>query len=181
MEQRRAGLRWLGNCRGGSARAAGRRARPVRRVDLERVHQPVGLLEGGGVVGDVVLARAADGGTAAGAPDLAGPVTAEGDVEHDLLWLEVGVDVTAAAAEASRRGAPAGWVGVGSVDIGRDAAAREEPDADRLAGPFGCVDAATVAVEARAVGLAGRQVDTAASVVGLARGVHVTVAGGEFS
>lgn len=54
-------------------------------VDLERVDAPVCLGEGGGVVLDVGVAGASLGGTGTRGPDVASPVTAEGDVE-DLVW-----------------------------------------------------------------------------------------------
>jgi hypothetical protein len=50
-------------------------------VDLERVDAPVGLGEGGWVVLDIGVAGASLGGTATRGPDIAGPVTAEGNVE----------------------------------------------------------------------------------------------------
>jgi len=50
-------------------------------VDLERVDGPVGVAEGGRVVGDVGVAVAGQGAAAAGAPDVSGPVAAEGGVE----------------------------------------------------------------------------------------------------
>lgn len=56
-------------------------------VDLERVDGPVGLAEGGRVVGDVGFAVAGQAAAVAGAPDVAGPVAAEGGVEN--LYFDV--------------------------------------------------------------------------------------------
>jgi hypothetical protein len=50
-------------------------------VHLERVDAPVSIGESGGVVLDVGVASASLGGTATRRPDVAGPVTAEGNVE----------------------------------------------------------------------------------------------------
>jgi hypothetical protein len=58
-------------------------------VHLERVDAPVGLGESGGVVLDVGIAGASLGGTATRRPDVAGPVTAESNVE-DLNVMLVG-------------------------------------------------------------------------------------------
>lgn len=56
-------------------------------VDLETVDAPVGLLESSGVVADVVIAAAVESGAdGVCAPDLAGPLATEGDIE-DLARL----------------------------------------------------------------------------------------------
>lgn len=50
-------------------------------IHLERVDSPVGLGESRGIVLDVGVAGAGLGGTATRGPDVAGPVTAESNVE----------------------------------------------------------------------------------------------------
>lgn len=57
-------------------------------VDLQRVDAPVCALEGCGVVLDEGVAGGGVGGAASAGPDVAGPVTAECDVE-DLVMLVV--------------------------------------------------------------------------------------------
>jgi len=57
------------------------------RVDLERVDLPVAVLEGRRVVLDKVIAGASLARAGARAPNIAGPVTAEGDVEDLQLIL----------------------------------------------------------------------------------------------
>lgn len=62
-------------------------------VHLERVDAPVGLGESGGVILDVGVACAILGGTATRRPDVAGPVTAESNVE-DLNVTLVKISLT---------------------------------------------------------------------------------------
>ena len=65
------------------------------------------------------------------------------------------VDV-AVSGVVRERGAPFACVGGVGGDVGGYVLAREEPDGDCVAGPFGCVDAATDGVEAGAeVGVVG--------------------------
>lgn len=102
------------------------------RVDLDGVDEPVGVLEGGRVAGDVVLAGgglgAADGIVG---PNLTGPVSAEGRVEDDLVVLEVARDVAAAAGERGLGRAPAARVGGARGDVlGNGTRAREKEDVD---------------------------------------------------
>lgn len=74
-------------------------------VDFQAVDGPVGVLEGAGIVGDEVLAGAGAGGLGAGAsaPDLSGPVAAEGGLIAEIsncckrdgeLGTEVRLDLT---------------------------------------------------------------------------------------
>lgn len=52
------------------------------RVDLDRVHEPVGVFEVARIVLDVGFARICLGGASGvGGPDISGPVSAEGGVE----------------------------------------------------------------------------------------------------
>lgn len=72
-------------------------------VDLERVNEPVRLREDGGVISDEVCACGCLGGAVGRAPDVAGPVAAEGYIEDlrqlaycagiCLLWVGGGKDL----------------------------------------------------------------------------------------
>lgn len=118
--------------------------------DLDRVDQPVGILEGVRVVGNVFVAGRrelrADGVLT---PDLACPVSAESSVEHELVVLEVRVDITARARELDHRGRPSRRVGLPDCDVlGHIAGSREEPDLDGIGCPFHRVGASADFVEA---------------------------------
>lgn len=144
-------------------------------IDFEGVDAPVSVHEGGGVVLHEGLAIRCFGGAGTiAAPDIARPVAAEGRVEDDLLVLEIMVDV-AAALEFRDGVSPAGGIRVAAGDVGWDAAAREEPDADGVAGPFCRVDTTAGRVEAGAVGGGGRGGDSTSSVCGLPGGIDVAV------
>lgn len=122
-------------------------------VDLDRVDEPVRLGEGLRVGGDVVGARRREG-RALGVlrPHLAGPVAAQRGVEDEVLLLEVRGDVAAlAAVELGERLAPRRRRRVARGHVGRDGAAREEPDGDGLRVEVDRVHAAADGVEAVAV------------------------------
>jgi len=98
---------------------------------------------------------------------------AEGQIEDDLLALDVLADIAAGEARDGRR--PFGRVGGGAADVGGDGAAGEEVDTDDGAVVLGGVDAAVVRVEAGAVGRRVRAGDLAAGVVRLVRVVDPAV------
>lgn len=93
---------------------------------------------------------------------------------YDLQVLEVRVNVAVALEESSWR-SPARRVRVTAGDVRRDRAAREEPDADGRAGPFGRVHATTVIVESSAVRRGGARLNAAACVGALTGRVDVAV------
>lgn len=99
--------------------------------------------------------------------DLAAPSAAEGGVKDHLHVLEITGNVT--AAEVGDWRSPRGRVRRTRGDIARNAAAREEPDADRLFGPFHGVDATFGCVEACAVSSGATIGDLAAIIVGITR------------
>lgn len=153
-------------------------------VDLDRVNFPVGLLEGGGVVGNIVNAGISQA-RARIAPNSASPLAAEGSVEDDLQRVEVGVDVaTAPAVEGHDWSSPAGGVGVARGDIGRHGVVVPEPHVDAGARPLGGVDAASVVVEGGAVRVGGRGAHAAAGAcvavvaVGVGQGGSALGSGG---
>lgn len=142
-------------------------------VDPDRVDKPISVHEDARILLDVRLAGIRLVPAAALRPHLPGPRAAERGVEDEVHVLEVRVDV--AAGVVGERGAPFARVGAAGRDVRRDRGAREEPDGDGLARPFGRVDAAADGVEAGAeVGGIGRQ-DAAALVLGLLGGVGVAV------
>jgi hypothetical protein len=81
---------------------------------------------------------------------LTSPIAAEGDVEDQLLIVDVLVDI-ARASELSLWQTPIRWVGIAASDVRWYGVTREEVDADSFTGPFRSVDAATVRVESGAV------------------------------
>lgn len=106
-------------------------------IHLDRVDQPVRVLEGGWVVLDVGVARGRLGGAAAAGPDVPGPVAAEGGVEDDVVVGKVGVDVAVAApVEGDDRGAPVGGHRRPGRDVRGDGASGEKPDVDAAAFPL---------------------------------------------
>jgi hypothetical protein len=109
-------------------------------------------------------------------PHVAGPVTAEGDVEDNLVVLKLIVDV-AVALEHRRGRSPVGGFRVVPQHIRGDLLACEPPDLDEIRVPLHSVNAAAagVAVEPVAVRVARVVVDGAAGVVGLSRRVDVAV------
>lgn len=119
-------------------------------VHLQAVDEPVRVLKRGRVVLDKGLARRGLGAAyCVGAPDVAGPVAAERDVEDELLIVDLVVDV-AGSCKLALRQTPAGGIGGAAGDVRRDASAGEEPDADGFTGPFGGEDAPADGVEAGA-------------------------------
>lgn len=150
-------------------------------VDFESVDRPESVGEGIRVIADVIVAGGRLGGARAGRPGVASPVTAEGRVEDDVEILEDAVDVARVLHPLGGRLAPGAGVGVVAGDTVGDGAAREEPDADGIAGPFGGVDAAAVVVQACTVGLVVLGSDAATGVIGLALGFDVAVCGSDFA
>lgn len=150
-------------------------------VDFERVDEPVGLFESGGVVlHEGVASACLRGAGAACRPDCAGPVAAEGDVEDDLQLVEMVVNV-ARFGKSGRRGTPSRRIRSATSDIPGDARAREEPDIDDSPCPFGSVDAASSIVEAVAIGGVVVTSDGTAGVGRLARSFDVAVGSLDFA
>lgn len=145
-------------------------------VDPHIVDKPIRVLKNARVLLNVRLAGIRLLLAAALRPDLSRPRPAERGVEHDVHVLEMVVDV-APARIVRQRGAPRARIRAVGRDVRRDRRAGEEPDGDRLAGPFGRVDAAADGVEAGAEvgGVVGQ--DAAACVFGLFGGVGVAVRG----
>jgi hypothetical protein len=142
---------------------------------LQGVDQPVRIGKCGRIVLHIFLAgRRLGTADCVRAPDLPGPLAAEGDVKDDLLIFEVLVNV-AAAGQLGDWDAPILRVGRTAADVGGNRAARKEPDADGFACPFRCVDTATSGVEAGTVSLGIAGCDGAADVGTLAWGIDIAV------
>jgi len=100
---------------------------------------------------------------------VAGPRTAERDVEDELVVLEVLADVTATGAEERHGSGPRRRVGLAVLDVLGDLLTSELPDGD--AGRVHAVssDAASLLVELRAEGVGVRREDAAAGVIAIGR------------
>lgn len=147
-----------------------RRGRTVEFVDFECIDGPIRLGERLGVVLDVFFARRrfrrAD---VILGPFPPRPVAAEGGVEHDLLILEVGIDVAIRSPLESRDGVgPFGGIGGLAQDIPGLLTAGEEPNLDGILGPLHGVGSPFVEIEAVAEGTTLGP----AACVGVARGAH---------
>jgi hypothetical protein len=135
-------------------------------IHLEGIHLPVSLGKVGRIVLHVALTRRSflrANRIRAPHAGLAGPLAAERHVEDDGVVLEDGADVACPLELRLRHRPP---VGVRSPcrDVGRDCAAGEVVDADRLASPVDGVHAATGAVEAVAVRVRAVGLDPASRV-----------------
>jgi hypothetical protein len=141
----------------------------------EGIDLPEGVCESAGIVLHKSLtARSFRGANRVLSPDVAGPVTAEGHVENDVVVLEVLVNV-ASTLKLGGWLAPPTWVGVATRKVARDCASREEPDADGIACPFRSVDSSTICIETGAVCCCVVGGDLAPSVCILTRGIDITI------
>lgn len=143
-----------------------------------RINQPIRLRKRLRIRPHIRLAGRCLLATTRRRPRLARPRAAESGVENDLHVFEMLVDIAAAPAKPRGRSAPLAWVGCAAVlNIGRDAAARPEPDADGLGRPFGGVDATVPGVEggAKSVGTMAR--DGAPRVLRLPWRIAVAIRG----
>ena len=133
-----------------------RRGRTVEFVDFECIDRPIRLGERLGIVLDVFFARRrfARADVVLG-PFPPRPVAAKGGVEHDLLILEVGIDVAIRSSLESRDGVgPFGGIGRPAQDIPGLLTAGEEPNLDGIPGPLHGVGSTFVEIEAVAEGAA---------------------------
>lgn len=115
-------------------------------VHLDRIDEPVGVDErlwlGSNIGGAAGICLGARGR----APDTAGPVAAESDVEDNVHGSEFGV-VVASSAKVGGRSAPAVGVRVAVADVGRHVSRGKVPYLDAGGGPERSVDTAPVGIE----------------------------------
>jgi hypothetical protein len=146
-------------------------------IHLEGVHLPVSL----GKVGRVVLHVALTSRRLLRAhririphAGLAGPLATERHVEDYGVVLEDGPNV-ARPLELRQRHRPPIGVWSPRRDVGRDGAAGEVVDADRLAGPVDGVHASAAAVEPVAIRVCAARLDPASRIVALSGRVDCAV------
>ena len=147
--------------------------------DGDVVDGPERLGESSRVAGDVVRARSSKsraGSITAPDTSLASPVTAEGDVEDNVVLVEVVIDGAAVVTvELGRWGSPSGGGRGSGSDVGGDGSTVPGPDLDGIGGPLHNVDTTVSVVEGITV-RGGTGVNTA-TVVGVS-GVAVGSGGG---
>lgn len=105
--------------------------------------------------------RHAHRGFTAIAPGIPSSITTKSVINHNLVILEVRIDV-AAPYELRVGESPCAWIWCTRKSIRRDSRSRPEPYLDRLRRPLHSVDTPTVLVEGRAV-VAGILIAQAAS------------------
>lgn len=128
------------------------------------------------VIGDVVGAGSAQSRTRrVAAPNATGPVAAKGHIENDLVVREKFGYVTAACELREWLSPSVVRLRIGAQNVGRDGTTLEEPNANRFVGPFHGVDTTSHVVEAITVGVVLVSGNLTTQVVGLVRGIDVTV------
>lgn len=129
----------------------------VELKNIQALNLPECVLKCGGIISDVgnaaIVARfASRHGAGSRSIYVASVVAAEGEIEHDLMIVEMAVDVAGALEISHGRAEIVGRIRYAGGDAARyRGAAREEPYAYRGRGPFHCVDTAAGAVETFAI------------------------------
>lgn len=120
-------------------------------IYFDRVDTPKGIHKSCRIVGDVLLARAGQGGAfGVGVPDIgsASPVTAKGSVKDKLVVLKMVIDAAAVGGvELGQRSAPSARIGVLGTDIRGNTSSGEEPDGNVVGCPLSSVNAAIDGIE----------------------------------
>lgn len=107
-------------------------------------------------------------------PNIGSPVTAEGQVEDEVVVLEMLVDLAFTFKSRSWL-APSTWVRVAAREVVGHCASWEEPDADGFACPFCRINSTTIRIEPAAVRCRIVGSDLTPCIWILTRGVDVAV------